>query len=56
MNYKQPLTRAGLPDRKFHALRHTAVMIMVVPRLSVVDVSRILGQANVTLTADTYVH
>jgi integrase len=55
-NYKKLLKRADLPDRKFHALRHTAATIMFARGLSVVEVSRILGHANITITADTYVH
>lgn len=50
------LTAAGLPHRRFHSLRHTAATLLLTDGVPLFDVSRILGHAEISTTADTYGH
>ncbi len=52
---KALLQRAGLPKIRFHDLRHTAASMMLTGR-SLHEVSRVLGNAHITLTTNTYRH
>ncbi len=54
-DYKALLQRAGLPEIRFHDLRHTAASLMLTGR-PLHEVSRVLGHASITLTANTYRH
>ena len=54
-DYKALLRRAGLPEIRFHDLRHTAASLMRTGGL-LHEVARILGHASITLTANTYRH
>ncbi len=53
--FKSELERAGLPEIRFHDLRHTAATLMLTGR-PLHEVSRILGHASIILTANTYRH
>ena len=54
--YKQVLLNAGLPEMRFHDLRHTAASIMLKHNIPVFTVSRILGHSKPSVTLDIYTH
>lgn len=47
---------AGVPDTRFHNLRHTAASLLLIEGVHPKVVSELLGHASVTLTLDTYSH
>ena len=49
------LTRLGLPQRRFHDLRHTFATLAIEAGEDLAVVSRALGHASVAITADTYI-
>ena len=55
-HYKRLLTRADLPDRRFHNLRHTAATIMFARGMTESEVQRVLGHSSIAITIDTYLH
>lgn len=55
-NYKALLREAGLPEIRFHDLRHTAASLMLNRGIPVIVVSRILGHARASITLDVYGH
>jgi len=50
------LKAAGLDAVKFHTLRHTAATLLLTDGTPLFDVSRILGHAQISTTADIYGH
>jgi integrase len=54
--FKPILARAGLPDIRFHDLRHTHASTLLSKGKSIKAVSRRLGHSNVTTTLHTYAH
>jgi integrase len=54
--YKKVLLKAGLPEIRFHDLRHTAASIMLKHNIPVFTVSRILGHSKPSVTLDIYAH
>jgi integrase len=56
LSWKRLLKRAGLPDYKFHELRHTAASLALAEGASLFHVSRMLGHSSISITADTYGH
>jgi integrase len=53
--WKRLLKRAGLPtSTKFHDLRHSAATLALAHGVPLFDVSRMLGHASVSTTADRY--
>ncbi len=50
------LVAADLPHVKFHTLRHTAATLLLQDGTPLFDVSRLLGHADITTTADIYGH
>ncbi len=54
--HKTMLARAGLPYIRFHDLRHTAVSLMLQNGVPIVEVSKYIGHARVSITLDTYGH
>jgi integrase len=56
LSWKRLLSRAGLPDYKFHDLRHTAASLALAEGASLFHVSRLLGHSSISITADTYGH
>lgn len=55
--WKPAIARAGLPaDTTFHDLRHTFASTVLAQGVPILDVSRWLGHASITETADTYGH
>lgn len=55
-HFKTLLRRAGLPERNFHALRHTFATRCVEKGFDVKSLSLILGHSDVSITLNTYVH
>jgi integrase len=54
--YKRFLRKAGLPDIRFHDLRHTAATLMLQQGVHPKVVQERLGHADITLTLNTYSH
>ena len=54
--FKALLKDAGLPDIRFHDLRHTAASLMLNNGIPLMIVSRRLGHAQPSITLDVYGH
>ncbi|HEY9078078.1 MAG TPA: site-specific integrase [Anaerolineaceae bacterium] len=54
--FKELLKVAGLPDIRFHDLRHTAATLMLLNGIPLLVVSRRLGHAKPSITLDVYGH
>ncbi len=54
--YKKLLKQAGLPDRRFHDLRHTAATILLLRGVNIKLVSEMLGHKDIALTLRIYGH
>lgn len=54
--FKDHLVRAGLPDIRFHDLRHSCASLLVAQGLHPRVVMEILGHSTITLTMNTYSH
>jgi len=50
------LARAGLPRQRFHDLRHACATLMLEDGEELAVISRSLGHANLSTTADVYAH
>jgi integrase len=55
-DFKNLLKAAGLPEIRFHDLRHTASSLMLNHGIPVIVVSRRLGHARPSITLDIYGH
>lgn len=55
-DFKNQLEKAGLPEIRFHDLRHTAASVMLNHNFAVIKVSRMLGHARPSITLDIYGH
>jgi len=55
-DFKRVLRTAGLPEIRFHDLRHTAATLMISNGIPVVIVSRILGHSKPSVTMNIYAH
>lgn len=55
-HFKPLLRRAGLPEVRFHDLRHTCATLLLTKGVHPKVVSEMLGHANVSITLDTYSH
>jgi integrase len=55
-HFKKALVLAGLPDVRFHDLRHTAATIMLSHGVNVKVVSEMLGHADIAITLRVYAH
>jgi integrase len=55
-DFKLLMQRAGLPEIRFHDLRHTAASLMLNHGIPVIVVSRRLGHAKPSITLDVYGH
>ncbi|NLN69423.1 MAG: site-specific integrase [Chloroflexi bacterium] len=54
--YKRSLEKAGLPNIRFHDLRHTAATLMLQEGINPKIVQERLGHADISLTLNTYSH
>jgi integrase len=54
--YKSALRRAGLPDTRFHDLRHSVATILLEAGVHPRVVMEILGHSQISITLDTYSH
>ena len=54
--YKKVLQTAGLPDMRFHDLRHTNATLMLHKNVPAKIVSSILGHSSIGITLDLYSH
>ena len=55
-HWKPLLRRAGLPDVRFHDLRHTCATLLLTKAVHPKIVSEMLGHSSVSITPDTYSH
>lgn len=55
-DFKMMLQKAGLPDMRFHDLRHTAISLMLNHGVPLIVVSRRVGHSNPTVTLNRYGH
>lgn len=54
--FKKLLKGAGLPDVRFHDLRHGAATVLLAAGVDLKVVSELLGHSSVAITADIYAH
>jgi integrase len=54
--FKPLLRRAGLPQIRFHDLRHTCATLLLGRNVNPKVVSEMLGHATIAITLDTYSH
>jgi integrase len=54
--FKRLLKKAGLPDVRFHDLRHSAATVLLAAKVDLKVVSELLGHSSVAITADIYAH
>ena len=55
-HFKPLLRRAGLPDIRFHDLRHTCATVLLTKGVHPKIVSEVLGHSNVSITLDVDSH
>jgi integrase len=55
-SFKPLLKEAGLPDIRFHDLRHTAATLLLAKGVHPKIVQERLGHSSINLTLDTYSH
>jgi integrase len=54
--FKPLLKRAGLPEIRFHDLRHTCATLLLSKNVNPKIVQEMLGHATISQTMDTYSH
>jgi integrase len=54
--FKPLLRRTGLPQIRFHDLRHTCATLLLSKNVNPKMVSEMLGHATIAITLDTYSH
>ena len=54
--FKALLVKGGLPDIRFHDLRHSAASLLIAQGVPLRTVMEVLGHSTITLTANTYAH
>ena len=54
--FKALQKRAGLPELRFHDLRHTSATLLLSKNVNPKIVSEMLGHAIIAITLDTYSH
>jgi integrase len=54
--FKRLLKKAGLPDVRFHDLRHSVATLLLAAKVDLKVVSELLGHSSVAITADIYAH
>jgi integrase len=56
LKFKPLLKHAGLPEIRFHDLRHTCATLLLTRNVNPKIVSEMLGHASIAITLDTYSH
>jgi site-specific recombinase XerD len=56
LKFKPLLKHAGLPEIRFHDLRHTCATLLLTRNVNAKIVSEMLGHATIAITLDTYSH
>ena len=56
LKFKPLLKRAGLPEIRFHDLRHTCATLLLTRNVNPKIVSEMLGHSTIAITLDTYSH
>ena len=56
VRFKKLLAKAGLPDMRFHDLRHSAATILLVMGVHPKQVQEILRHSNISITMNRYSH
>lgn len=56
VHLKQLLVKAGLPDKRFHDLRHTAATLLLSQGVHPKVVQELLGHSTISMTMDVYSH
>lgn len=54
--FKELLVKAGLPDMRFHDLRHTALSFLIDMGIAVTTVQQRAGHSKASVTTDIYGH
>ncbi len=54
--FKKLLKAAGLPNVRFHDLRHSTATVLLAAGVPLKVVSELLGHSSVAITADIYAH
>jgi integrase len=54
--FDKALTRAELPDVRFHDLRHSAATFLLAQGMTLEDAKQLLVHSSITLTSNTYGH
>ena len=55
-SWKPLLRKAGLPDTRFHDLRHSCATLLLTKGVHPKVVQEVLGHSNISITLDTYSH
>jgi integrase len=55
-SFKAVLANAGLPDMRFHDLRHTCASLLLAQGVSAREIMETLGHSQITMTLNTYTH
>jgi integrase len=55
-DFHRKLAKAGLPQRRFHDLRHSCATLLLVQGVSPRVVMDVLGHSQIGLTMNTYSH
>ena len=55
-SFKPLLRKAGLPDIRFHDLRHTCATLLLSKGVHAKFVQELLGHATISITLDIYSH
>jgi integrase len=56
VRFKRLLVKAGLPDIRFHDLRHSAASLMLAQGIPLRSIQDILGHGSIAMTANLYAH
>lgn len=56
LRYKKMLQKAGLPNIRFHDLRHSAATILLEMNVNPKQVQELLGHSSIIITMDRYSH
>jgi integrase len=56
VNLRRLTRKAGLPEVRFHDLRHTCATLLLTQNVPPRIVQEMLGHANAAITLDTYSH